>query len=113
MKFFLVIIFIVAVAFGIVAFQNNTEITVKFINWVFTDHIAIVLGVPFCAGLAAGISLLLPSLWKKASQARHFKKRIQELEEEQAQGPGEEAEEPAEAEAKDETPVEEEEPRKP
>lgn len=82
MKVFLFIVLIVAVAFGIVAFQNNSEVAVKFVQWTFTGHIAVVLAVPFAVGLVAGISLLLPSLWRKASQARSFRKRVQELEEE-------------------------------
>lgn len=82
MKVFLLIVLIVAVAFGIVAFQNNTEVSVQFVKWTFTGHIAVVLAVPFAVGLVAGTSLLLPSLWRKASQARYLKKRLQELEEE-------------------------------
>ena len=84
MKFFLLIVFLIAVAFGIVAFQNNADVSVKFIKWDFSEHIAIVLGVSFFAGLVAGISLLLPPLWKKAANARHSKKRVHELEEELA-----------------------------
>lgn len=91
MKLFLFVVFLVAVAFGIVAFQNNTEVSVRFIQWDFTEHIAIILGVPFAAGLVAGISMLLPSLWKKGANARHFKKRVHELEGELAK-----ASEPAE-----------------
>ncbi len=98
MRFFFIILFLIAVAFGIVAFQNNVEISVKFIKWDFTGHIAIVLGVPFLIGLVGGISLLLPSLWKKASQARHARKRIQELEEEMSK-----PDETEEGEAEDET----------
>jgi uncharacterized integral membrane protein len=84
MKFFLFIVVLIAVAFGIVAFQNDSELSVKFIKWDFAGHIAIVLGVPFLIGLLAGISLLLPSLWKKASQARHLKKQLHEIEEEKS-----------------------------
>ncbi|UCD35427.1 MAG: LapA family protein [Nitrospiraceae bacterium] len=82
MKVFLLIVLIVAGALGIVAFQNNTEVTVQFIKWTLTGHMAVVLSVPFAVGLLAGISMLLPSLWRKASQARYLKKRVKELEEE-------------------------------
>ena len=81
MKFFLFIVVIIGAAFGVIAFQNNTEVSLTFIKWDFTDHIAIVLASPFAAGLLAGIALLLPTVWKKSSQARHSKKQMQELEE--------------------------------
>jgi uncharacterized integral membrane protein len=114
MKFFLIIVFIIAVIFGIVAFQNNTEVSVTFIKWNITEHIAIILGIPFLIGLVAGISLLLPSLWKKAAHARQFKKRVQELEEGQSQEPEQPEEElPQEPEATESLPEEKEETFKP
>lgn len=104
MKFFLLIVFLIAVTFGIVAFQNNAEVSVKFIKWDFSEHIAIVLGVSFVAGLVAGILLLLPPLWKKSANARHAKKRVHELEEELARAaePAEQIEHEGESEHKPE-----------
>ena len=85
MKFILVLVIFIAVIFGIITFQNNVEIAVKFINWNFSGHLALVLLVPFAVGLLAGISALIPPVWKKAAQARHLKKRVQELEDEMSQ----------------------------
>lgn len=82
MKFILVLVITIAVIFGIITFQNNVEISVKFIKWSFSGHLALVLLVPFAVGLLAGIAALIPPVWKKASQARHLKKRVQELEDE-------------------------------
>ncbi|HDH53349.1 MAG TPA: LapA family protein [Nitrospirae bacterium] len=91
MKFFLFFVLSIAVILGIITFQNDTEISVKFINWNFSGHIAIVLAVSFAVGLLGGISLLVPPWWKKAKTARTYKKRIHELEEEKASGDADEA----------------------
>ena len=86
MKFFLIFVLSIAVILGIITFQNDTEISVKFIKWSFSGHITIVLAVSFAVGLLGGISLLVPPWWKKAKTARTYKKRIHELEEEKASG---------------------------
>lgn len=85
MKFILVLIVIIAVLFGIITFQNNVEVSVKFIKWSFSGHLALALLVPFAVGLLAGIAALIPPVWKKSAQARHLKKRVQELEDEMSQ----------------------------
>jgi uncharacterized integral membrane protein len=85
MKFILFLVITIGVIFGIITFQNNVEISVKFIKWSFSGHLALVLLVPFAAGLLAGISALISPVWKKSAQARHLKKRVQELEDETSQ----------------------------
>ncbi len=82
MRLFFFIIIISAVVFGIITFQNPIVVAVKFIKWPFEVHITIALLVSFAAGLVAGMALIVPSVWKKAKQARQLKKRVQELEQE-------------------------------
>ncbi len=84
MRFFLILIIIISVIFGIFTFQNDTKITVKFLTWSLSWHLTIVLLVPFIVGIITGMLLLVPTVWKKAANARTYKKRIRELEEESA-----------------------------
>jgi len=83
MKFFLFVILVIAVIFGMITFQNTEaqDVSIQFAKWNFTEHIAILLAGAFGVGLLSGIVLLMPPWMKKASAARHFKKRIHELEE--------------------------------
>ena len=82
MRLFLLIIIISAVVFGIITFQNPNLVDVTFIKWTFSGHLTIALLVSYAAGLLGGIALVVPSVWKKARQARQLKKRVQELEQE-------------------------------
>jgi uncharacterized integral membrane protein len=80
MHFVLLIAFLIAVAFITVAFQNPAPVSLEFITWSLNEPLALVLAVPFAAGLLAGLFLLIPVWWRKAKLARSQKKRIKELE---------------------------------
>jgi uncharacterized integral membrane protein len=83
MQLFLFIAVVILVAFGILTVQNPANVmTLKFIIWEIEKPLAIVLAVPFAAGLLAGIFLFIPTVWKKSGTVRSHKKRIQELERE-------------------------------
>lgn len=106
MHFFLFLAFVIAVAFVTVAFQNPEPINLKFINWIYSGPLALILTIPFAAGLLTGIFLIFPSWWKRVMSTRTLKKRVKELEaelaeaEKRAEGP---AELPAEAEQQEES----------
>ena len=80
MHFFLLIAFLIAVAFITIAFQNPEPVTMKFISWTLSEPLALALAVPFAAGLLSGIFLFIPMWWKKSRLVRSQKKRIKELE---------------------------------
>lgn len=82
MQFFLFLAFVIAILFVVLTFQNPDEISIKFINWTFSEPLALALAIPFAAGLLAGLFLFIPVWWRKARLARTQKKRIRELEEE-------------------------------
>jgi uncharacterized membrane protein YciS (DUF1049 family) len=70
------------VVFGSIHFQNpDMTVTIKFITWTFEEKpIALILAIPFAIGIIAGAFIFVPPWLKKASLARHQKKRIHELE---------------------------------
>ncbi len=81
MQFFLFIAVVILIILGVITVQNpNIEIAVKFIKWDFSGPVALVLAVPFVAGIIASMFMFIPPWMKKASLARTHKKRIQELE---------------------------------
>ena len=81
MQFFLFIAVVILIVFGVLTIQNpNIEIAVKFIKWDLSGPLVAVLAVPFITGIVASMFIFIPPWMKKASQARHHKKRIQELE---------------------------------
>ena len=82
MQLFLFITVVIMIAFGAVHFQNSdVTVSMKFITWIFESKpIALILAIPFAVGLLAGTLFFVPPWMKKASLARHQKKRIQELE---------------------------------
>ncbi len=81
MQFFLFIAVVILIILGVITVQNpNIEIAVKFIKWDLAGPIALVLAVPFVAGIVASMFMFIPPWMKKAAQARTHKKRIQELE---------------------------------
>jgi uncharacterized integral membrane protein len=82
MQFFLFLAFIIAVLFVVITFQNPEDISIKFINWTFTEPLALALAIPFAAGLLTGLFLFVPVWWRKARLARTQKKHIRELESE-------------------------------
>lgn len=82
MKFFLVLTLLIAVTIVVFTAQNPTVITLTFINWTVTGHVALILAVPFVVGVIAGLSLLMPVWWKKVKIVKANKKRIHELESE-------------------------------
>jgi uncharacterized integral membrane protein len=85
MHFFLLVAFLIAVAFITVAFQNPDPVSLEFITWSLNEPLALVLAVPFSAGLLTGLFLLIPVWWRKSKLARAQKKRIKELESEMEQ----------------------------
>lgn len=81
MQLFLFLAAVIAVAFIVLTVQNpSTVITLDFIKWTFSGPPALMLSVPFVAGIMAGIFALIPALWRRSSQARSFRKRVHELE---------------------------------
>ncbi|KPK02535.1 MAG: hypothetical protein AMK71_01940 [Nitrospira bacterium SG8_35_4] len=80
MQFFLFLAFVIAVMLVVITFQNPEEISIKFINWTFSEPLALALAIPFAAGLLTGLFLLIPVWWRKSKLARSQKKRIKELE---------------------------------
>jgi uncharacterized membrane protein YciS (DUF1049 family) len=84
------------IVFGFITFQNSdVTVTMKFIKWTFEQEpIALMLAVPFAIGILTGTFIFVPPWLKKASLARHQKKRIHELESELTEltGPSEELE---------------------
>jgi uncharacterized membrane protein YciS (DUF1049 family) len=82
MQLFLFIAVVIMVVFGLITFQNSdVTVTMKFIKWTFEQEpIALVLAVPFVIGILTGTFICVPPWLKKASLARHQKKRIHELE---------------------------------
>ena len=86
MQLFLFVAVVITVVFGLITFQNpDVTVTMKFINWIFEQTpLALILAIPFAIGLLAGTFLCVPPWLKKASLARHQKKRIHELESELA-----------------------------
>jgi len=81
MKIFLFLALVIAVAFIVLTVQNpSMVITMDFINWTFSGSPAVILSVPFVAGILAGVFLVIPAWWKKSMQARSFKKQAQDLE---------------------------------
>ncbi len=87
MKFFFVLVFTFTVILGIAAFQNDAEVTLKFLKWEFSYNIILVLAVTLGLGLLSGIAMTVPAVWKKAKVARTHKRRVHELEEEIAKEP--------------------------
>lgn len=85
MKFFLLMALILAVVFGVIAFQNpDVEISLTFVKWTIAEPIILVVAVPFGVGLLIGITLIVPGWIKKAKQSRMNKRKVSELEEELA-----------------------------
>ena len=82
MQFFLLLAFIIAVLFVIITFQNPGDISLIFMNREISAPTALMLAIPFAAGLISGLFLFVPLWWKKSKLARANKKRVHELEEE-------------------------------
>ena len=99
MQLFLFIAVVILAVFGAITFQNpDVTVSMKFINWTFEQRpIALMLAVPFAIGIIAGTFICVPPWLKKASLARHQKKRIQELEAELTELAGPEETEEAHA----------------
>jgi uncharacterized membrane protein YciS (DUF1049 family) len=85
MKFFLFIVLVVAVIFGVITFQNpDLDISFEFSQWIIAGPIALIIAVPFGVGLLIGMILVIPGWMKKAKLARTNKRKVGELEEELA-----------------------------
>jgi uncharacterized membrane protein YciS (DUF1049 family) len=85
MKFFLFIVLVVAVIFGVITFQNpDLDVSFTFSQWIIAGPIALIIAVPFGVGLLIGIILVVPGWIKKAKQSRMNKRKVGELEEELA-----------------------------
>ena len=84
MQLFLFITVVIMIVFGSIHFQNqDLTVAIKFITWTFEEKpIALILSIPFAIGILTGAFIFVPPWMKKASLARHQKKRIHELESE-------------------------------
>ena len=84
MQLFLFITVVILAVFGAITFQNpDVTVSMKFIQWTFEQKpIALILAIPFAIGILTGAFIFVPPWMKKASLARHQKKRIHELESE-------------------------------
>ena len=81
MRFFLFLALIIAVLIIVFTAQNQTEISLKFINWELSGPLPLMLAVPFLVGTVAGLVLVVPVWMKKAKTVKMHKRRIHELEE--------------------------------
>jgi len=68
MKFFLFLALLIAVAIIVFTAQNQSDITLKFINWELTYQLPVMLALPFFVGTIAGIALIVP-VWLKKSKS--------------------------------------------
>lgn len=84
MRFFLILALIISVAIIVFTAQNQTEITLQFINWDLVGPLPVMLAVPFFVGTIAGVVLIIPAWLKKSKSVKTHKKRIHELEAEVA-----------------------------
>ncbi len=84
MQLFLFITVVIMIAFGSIHFQNpDLTVSMKFVTWIFeAKPIALILAIPFAIGILTSAFIFVPPWMKKASLARHQKKRIHELESE-------------------------------
>lgn len=80
MRFFLVLALIIAVGIIVFTAQNQTDITLQFINWELSYSVPVMLAFPFFVGSIAGVALVLPLWIKKGKTIKVQKKRIHELE---------------------------------
>ena len=81
MKFFLLLALIIAIAIIVFTAQNQTEISLTFINWELAGPLPLMLAVPFLVGTVAGLALVVPIWMKKSKTVKTYKRQIQELEE--------------------------------
>ena len=80
MRLFLLLALVIAVIIIVFTAQNQTEITLTFINWELSKPLPIILAIPFLVGAVAGIALVVPAWMKKSKAVKTHKKRVQELE---------------------------------
>ena len=81
MRLFLFLALIIAVVIIVFTAQNQTEITLTFINWELSKPLPVMLAVPFFVGAIAGVALVVPAWMKKSKAVKTHKKKIHELEE--------------------------------
>lgn len=81
MKFFLLLALIIAIAIIVFTAQNQTDISLTFIQWELSGPLPLMLAVPFLVGTVAGLALVIPVWIKKAKTVKTYKRQIQELEE--------------------------------
>ena len=81
MRLFLLLALIIAVIIIVFTAQNQTEITLTFMNWELSKPLPVMLAVPFFVGAIAGVALIVPAWMKKSKAVKTHKKRVQELEE--------------------------------
>lgn len=105
MRLFLFLALFIAVIIIVFTAQNQTEITLTFLNWELSKPLPVMLAVPFIAGVIAGIALVVPAWMKKSKAVKTHRKRIQELEDKLTNISEETREEEGEAKAEPE-PVE-------
>ena len=72
-----VIIALIAVIFAI---QNSMPVAVKFISWELNCSLALLLIILLAVGIATGMLLLTPLLYRKNVSVKTVKKQIAELE---------------------------------
>ena len=81
MKFFLLLALIIAIAIIVFTAQNQTDISLTFIQWELSGPLPLMLAVPFLVGTVAGLALVVPIWIKKAKTVKTYKRQIHELEE--------------------------------
>ncbi len=88
MRIFYVILLIVLVIAAVVfAVQNSAPITVTFLGLSANASMSIVLVITFAAGILLGMSLLLPSVWKRMRALSSLKKQARESSSAETQPP--------------------------
>jgi uncharacterized integral membrane protein len=88
MRIFYVILLIVLVIAAVVfAVQNSAPVTVTFLGLSANASMSIVLVITFAAGILLGMSLLLPSVWKRMRALSSLKKQARESSSAETQPP--------------------------
>ena len=66
MRLFLFLALFIAVIIIVFTAQNQTDITLTFLNWELSKPLPVMLAVPFFVGVIAGIALVVPAWMKKS-----------------------------------------------
>ena len=72
-----IIIAVIAVIFAI---QNSVDVQIKFLKWNWNCSLALLIIILLAAGIATGMLILAPTIYRKNSAISSSKKKIADLE---------------------------------